>query len=103
MYLSASLAARDTEIARILNFITNLSTGGGGGGGVSGGGNNCKATGAPCYPMGYCWTHGFKVRVCHSSASYKKCKDGHETHLTAKRGDIKGVCEWNNNCKPRGN
>ena len=101
--LSASLAARDTEIARLLTVITNLSTGGGGDGGGGGGINNGNATGAPWYPIGYCWTHGFKVCVDHSSAMCNKRKDGHDTHLTAKRGDIQGGCEWNKNWKPRTN
>ena len=67
-YLSTSLAARNTKIARLLTVITNLSTGGGGGGG-GGGINNGKVTGAPWDPMGYCWTHGFKVRGGHISAT----------------------------------
>ena len=66
--LSASFAARDTKIARLLTVITNLSTGGCGvevgGGGIS----NGKSTGTPWYPIDYFWTHGFKVRVGHSSA-----------------------------------
>ena len=102
-YLSASLAAHDTDIARILNVITNLSTGGGGGGGGGSGSNNSKATSAPWDPMGYCCTHGFKVRFGHISASCEKRKDRHDAHLTAKRGEIQGVCEWNKNWKPRAN
>ena len=45
--LSASLAARDTDIDRLLNVTTNLSTGEGGGRGGGGGITNGKATGAP--------------------------------------------------------
>ena len=51
--LSASLAARDTEISWILAVITNLSTGVGGGGGGVGGTNKGKSTGTPCDTIGY--------------------------------------------------
>ena len=78
--LSTSLATRDTEIARLLTVIANLSTGRGGGGGGGGGSNNGKAAGAPWKPMGYCWSHSFKVCVGHIIASCNKCKDGHDTH-----------------------
>ena len=89
--LSSSLAARDTEIAQLLTVIANHSTGGGGGGRGGGRGiNNGKATGAPWYPIGYFWTHGFKVRVGHISDTCNKRKDRHNAHLTAKRGYIQG-------------
>ena len=103
LYFSASLMARNTKISRLLTVITNLSTGGGGGGGGGGGKNNGKSTDAPWDPMGYYWTHGFKVRVGHSSDLCNKRKDGHSAHLTVKRGDIQGGCEWNKNWKPRAN
>ena len=89
--LSDSLAARDTKITRLLTIITNLSTGGGGGGGS--GINNGKSASAPWDTMVYCLLHGFKVRVVHCSASCKKRKDGHNAHLTEKRGCIQGGCE----------
>ena len=92
--LSASLAERNTEVAGLLTVIANLSTGGGGGGDCGGGGgvsgNNVKAADAPWYPMGYCWSQGFKFCVGHCSSLYKKRKDGHNAHLAAKRGDIQG-------------
>ena len=93
--LFASLAARYTDIDRLLTAITNLSSEGGGGGGGGGGSNNGKFTGTPWDPIGYLWTYGYKVRVGHSSATCNKRKDGHDAHLTAKRGDIQGGCEWN--------
>ena len=68
---------------------------GGSGGGSCGGTNNGKSTGTPWDPIGYCWAHGYKVSVVHSSAMYNKRKDRHDTHLTAKRGNIQGGCEWN--------
>ena len=86
--LFASLAARDTDIDRLLTAIINLSTEGGGGGGGGGGTNNEKSTGTPWYPIGYLWTYGYKVRVGHSSATCNIRKDGHDAHLTAKRGEI---------------
>ena len=101
--LSASLAARNTEIDRLLTVITNLSTGGGGGGGGGGGINNGKATGTPWDPIGYFWRHGFKVRFSHISAMHNKRKDGHKTHLIAKQGDIQGGCKWNRTWKTRVN
>ena len=93
--LSASFVARDTNISRLLTIIANLSTGGGGGGRSGGGINNGKFTGSPWDPIGYYWTHGFKVCVLHSTATCNKCKDGHNAHLTAKWGDIQGGYEWN--------
>ena len=101
--LSASLAARDTDIDRLLTIITNLYKGGGGGGGGGGGINNGKATDTPWKPIGYFWTHGFKVCVRHSSATCNKRKDRHGAHLTAKQGDIQGICEWNRTWNPRVN
>ena len=52
--LSASLAARNTEIARLLTIIINLSTRGGSGGGGGSGTNNKKNTKIPWDPTGYC-------------------------------------------------
>ena len=91
--LSASLAACNTEIAHLLNVITNLSTGGVIDGKGGGGTSNGKATGTPWDPTGYCWTHGYNICVSHSSATCNKRKDVHNTHLTAKRGDIQGGCK----------
>ena len=88
--LYAYLAARNTKIDLLLTVITNLSTGGGSSGGGYSGIDNVKATGTPWDPIGYCWTHGFKVCVGHSSATCNKCKDGYGAHLTTKRGDIQG-------------
>ena len=88
--LSSSLTSCNTKIARLLTVITNLSTGGGSGGEGGGGTNNKKATGTPWDPTDYCWTHGYNIRVCRSSDTCNKCKDGHNTHLTEKRGDIQG-------------
>ena len=99
--LSASLAAHNTEITQLLTVITNLSTGGGGGGGGGGGTNNGKATDTPWDPIGYCWTHCYKVCVGHSSATCNKRKDGNDAHLTANQGDNMGKCEWNRTWKPR--
>ena len=99
-YLSASLAARYTKISRLLTIITNLSTGGGSGGGGGGGTNNGKSTCTPWDPTGYCWTHGYKIRVGHSSATCYKSKDGNDAQLTEKRGDIQGGCEWNRTWNP---
>ena len=41
-------------------------------------------------PTGYCWTHGFKVKVGHSSATCARRLEGHIT--TATRTDTKGGC-----------
>jgi hypothetical protein len=46
-------------------------------------------------PTGYCWSHGYKVKMGHSSASCEKHRPGHADHLNAKRGDAQGGCEWN--------
>ena len=45
--LSASLAARDTKISRLLTLITNISMGGGSGVGDGSGTNNKKTTKPP--------------------------------------------------------
>ena len=89
--LSASLAARNTEIARLLTVITNISTRGGGNRGGEDRINKGKATGET-------W-----VRVGHSSDTCNKRKDRNDAHLTAKREDIQGGCEWNRTWKPRAN
>ena len=101
--LYSSLMARDTEIACLLTVITNLSTGGGSVGGGGGGTNNKKTTDTPWDHTGYCWTHSYKIRVGHSSATCNKRKDRHDAHFTAKREDIQGGCEWNRTWKPRAN
>ena len=90
--LSASLEARGTDITRLLTVITNLSTGGGSRGGGGSGTNNLKTTKPPWDPTCYFWTHGYKIRAGHSSATCIKRKDRQDAHLTAKRGDIKGGC-----------
>ena len=51
----------------------------------------------PWDPTGYCWSHGYKVKVGHSSATCERGKPGHADHHDAKRGDIQGGCEWNKN------
>ena len=101
--LSDSLAARNTDIACLLTVITNISMGGGSGGGGRSGTNNKKTTKPTWDPTGYCWTHGYKIRANHSSETCTKHKDGNDAHLTAKRGDIQGGCEWNITWNPREN
>ena len=50
-------------------------------------------------PNGYCWSHGYKVKAGHSSATCEKCRPGHQDHLDAKRGDTQGGCTWNQKWK----
>ena len=88
----ASLAARDTEIAWLLTFITNLSMGRG-----NDGGNNVKAAISPWDLMGYCCQNGLKVCVGHCSDLCEKCKDGNDLQITENRGDIQGGCKKNKN------
>ena len=102
-YLSTSLVARNIEIARLLTVITNLSTGGVSGRGYGSGANSENTTIPPWGPTGYFWMHIYKTRVGHSSATCTKRKYGHDAHLTAKRGDTQGGCEWNRTWKPREN
>ena len=52
-------------------------------------------------PNGYCWSHGFKVKVGHSSATCKKKHSGHQDHLDAKRGDTQGGCMWHKTWKAK--
>ena len=46
-------------------------------------------------PTGYCWSHGYKVKVGHNSSTCESHRPGHDDHLDAKRGDIQGGCVWN--------
>ena len=91
--LTDSLAARDKECDRLLAIITALSTGRGAGGGGDGDGDS-KGSKPPWDPVGYCWSHGYKVRTGHSSASCLNKREGHDAHLNAKRGDTQGGCQW---------
>ena len=44
-------------------------------------------------PMGYCWSHGWRVRRGHSSSTCSKRKTGHDT--TATRENMKGGSDYN--------
>ena len=88
--LSAFLTARDTNIARLITVINNLYPRVGSGGGGGSGTNNEKATKLPWDPTGYCWTHGYNIRVGHISATCIKFKDGNDARLTSNQGDIQG-------------
>ena len=46
---------------------------------------------------GYCFWHGYKVKVGHSSLTCDKGKKSadYEQHKHAKRGDEQGGCTWN--------
>ncbi len=45
-----------------------------------GGSSNARAAPSPEWdPHGYCWTHGWKVKLGHSSTTCNHRKDGHDT------------------------
>ena len=46
-------------------------------------------------PVGYCWSHGYKVKLGHSSATCTRKKPGHQD--TATRADIMGGSTTNKN------
>jgi hypothetical protein len=100
--LTEAVSSRDDEIKKLLAIITALSVGDRGGAkkkAPTGRGAGAGSGGSPWDPVGYCWSHGFKVRLGHSSATCEKQRDGHEDHLNAKRGDEQGGCTWNKNWK----
>ena len=102
--LESLVAANKTlteEITRMLRTIATLSLCGTQSNGTGGtrsngtGGDGDGAAAPPWDPTGYCWSHGYKVRCGHSSATCERRKESHDSHVTAKRGDIQGGCLWN--------
>ena len=41
-----------------------------------------KATAHFLDPIGYCWTHGYKVRKGHNSKTFTGCAEGHKEEAT---------------------
>jgi hypothetical protein len=107
--LTESIRSQQDEIKKLLAIITALSTSDRESGRTpSGGGKTSTAPGAsgggggiPWDPVGYCWSHGFKVKMSHSSATCANKKEGHDSHLNAKRGDEQGGCKWNEKWKAK--
>ena len=96
--LTESIKAQQDEIKKLLAIITALSIsdrGGVTGKTLTGTGAVGGGSGVPWDPVGYCWSHGFKVKIGHGSATCENQKDGHKEHLNAKRGDKQGGCMWN--------
>ena len=98
--LATSLTARDTEIKKLLSIITAISNNSGTGNNENTGGrerndpNKTRGSDIPWDPTGYCWSHGYKVKTGHTSATCTRRKDGHAAHTTATRADPQGGCEW---------
>ena len=73
------------------------------GGGVGAGGGAIHGTGGPATnqpwdPHGYCWSHGFKVRIGHSSGTCNNRKtDNFETDTRTK---TMGGVKWNSTWEP---
>ena len=87
---------------KLLAVITALSVKGGpknGAGRDRGGDRGGGGSEHQWDPTGYCWSHGYKVKMGHSSGTCERRKSGHDDHLDAKRGDTQGGCEWNKNWK----
>ena len=75
----------------------------GGGCGASGGairGTGGPDTNQPWDPHRYCWSHGFKVRVRHSSSTCNNRKTGHVKAAT--RTKNMGGVKWNSTLVPSG-
>ena len=99
--LTKAVADRDTSLLALTTAITKFSnqrSKGGGGGGGGGGGSGPTADQSAFDPLGYCWSHGYKCKHGHSSATCNKKKPGHQ--VTAKRGDTQGGATWNQDWKP---
>ena len=95
------MADRDTSLLALTIAITKFSnqrSKGGGGGGGGGGGSGPITDQSAFDPLGYCWSHGYKCKHGHSSATCNKKKPGHQ--VTAKRGDTQGGATWNQDWKP---
>ena len=96
--LTKAVAERESNLQALTTAITKLSNqrskggdSGSGGGGATVGGPAVDP--AVFDPLGYCWSHGYKCKHGHSSATCNKKKAGHQD--TAKRGDIQGGATWN--------
>ena len=105
--LTESIRSQQDEIKKLLAIITALSTSDCESGRTpSGGGKTSTAPGAsgggggiPWDPVGYCWSHGFKIKMGHSSATCENKREGYDSHLNAKRGDKQSGCKWNKKWK----
>ena len=93
--LTEAIKSQQDENKKLLAIITALSISDRG----AASGKTSTTTGGgrdiPWDPEGYCWSHGYKIKIGHSSATCENQKDGHKQHLTAKRGDEQGGCMWN--------
>jgi hypothetical protein len=78
--LAKALADANAAIARLRLPANSASW--------SGGSANEAATPPDWDPQGYCWSHGWKVKLGQSSKTCNHRKDGHDT--TATRANIKG-------------
>ena len=78
---------------------TNIKGGGGGAGGGAIRGTGGPTTNQTWDPNGYCWSHGFKVRIGHSSGTRNNRKTGHVE--TATRTKTMGGVKWNSTWVPR--
>ena len=104
--LTESICTQQDEIKTLLAIITTLSiadrgSGNGSGGGVKppNGGATSEGGIPPWDPVGYCWSHGYKVNIGHSSAMCKNKREGHKDN--AKRGSKQGGCIWNQKWKAK--
>eukprot|EP00804_Cyclotella_cryptica_P003024 CCRYP_006030-RA/>CCRYP_006030-RA protein AED:0.48 eAED:0.47 QI:0/-1/0/1/-1/1/1/0/108 len=50
-------------------------------------------------PNGYCWSHGYKVKIGHNSLTCNKRLDGHKDNAT--RANTMGGKEYNKDWKPQ--
>ena len=78
---------------------TNIEEGGRGAGEGAIRGTGGPATNQPWDPHGYFWSHGFKVRIVHSSGTCNNRKTGHVE--TAARTKTMGGVKWNSTWVPR--
>ena len=52
--------------------------------------NRTSTEGKICYPLGYFWTHGYKVDVGHNSWTFRTARYNKNRNKTATRGDTTG-------------
>ena len=96
--LTKAVADHDTRLFALTTAITKLSNQCSKSGGSRGGGGGGPTADQSVFdPLDYCWSHGYKCKYGHSSATCNKKEPGHR--VTTKRGDIQGGAIWNQDWK----
>ena len=83
----------NTTHGKISTLTTQLAAKGGGSSDVNNNSNPRTGTFPGLEPMGYCWSHGWRVRKGHSSSTCSRRKTGH--NATATQENTKGGSDYN--------